>query len=301
MSTVEELQNQARAQAGQITELVAAIKELRTAPASASAASATPPAPQGTGSVLQPCVDTRLIGKPDTYLGQRAKWPEWSFVFRAYLAALDSRYPALLARAEATASVVTNASLEPWEASLSAQLYYVMVMLFRDAAQDKMSTIGAGEGLEAWRQAILDWDPKIRTRKVGLLIKIPTAKFSGDIPQSLDQFEHLVREYEGQAGKQFDEDLKIGIVIVNMVDTSIQQHLVKNSARLETWKALKEELLDMARTEQYLNSLPKPIELGATPKAGRDQAKARRETERANERRKENAKARCQSPKGRRR
>eukprot|EP00959_Pyramimonas_sp_CCMP1952_P159498 3336140-Pyramimonas_sp.AAC.1 len=30
--------------------------------------------------------------------------------------------------------------------------------------------------------------------------------------------------------------------------------------------AMKEELLDMARTEQYLNSQPKPVELGATPK-----------------------------------
>ncbi|CAK0893740.1 unnamed protein product [Prorocentrum cordatum] len=177
----------------------------------------------------------------------------------ARFAALDPRYPALLARAEATATVVTNASLEPWEASLSSQLCYVMVMLFRNAAQDKMSTVPPGEGLEARRQAILDWGPKVRTRKVGLLIKmILTAKFSGDIAQSLDQLEHLVRECEGQAGQPFDGDLKIGIVIVNMVDATVQQHLVKNSARLETWMAMKEELLDMARTEQYLNSQPKP-------------------------------------------
>eukprot|EP00959_Pyramimonas_sp_CCMP1952_P325402 6810935-Pyramimonas_sp.AAC.1 len=151
-----------------------------------------------------------------------------------------------------------------------------MVMLFRDAAQDKMSTILAREGLEAWRRAILDWDPEIRTRKVGLLIKILTVKFSVDIPQSLDQFEHLVRECEGQAGKQFDEDLKIGIVIANVVDMSIQQHLVKNSASLETWKALNEELLDTARTEQYLNSQPKLMELGATPKGGKGAGKGKK-------------------------
>ncbi|CAK0790137.1 unnamed protein product, partial [Prorocentrum cordatum] len=216
---------------------------------------------------------------------------------QAYLAALDPRYPALLARAEATATVVTNASLEPWEASLSSQLYYVMVMLFRDAAQGEMSTVPPGEGLEARRQAILDWDPKIRTRKAGLLIKVLTAKFSGGIPQSLDQFEHLVRECEGQAGKPFDEDLEIGIVIVNMVDTTVQQRLVKNSARLETWMAMKEVFLEMAGTEQHLNSQPRPMELGATPKGKKGDGK-RQEGGRKRQRGRREGKVKGSEPKG---
>ncbi|CAK0856447.1 unnamed protein product, partial [Prorocentrum cordatum] len=201
---------------------------------------------------LQPAVDTRLIGKPELFYGERAKWSDWAFIFRAYLAAIDAK----------------NVDLDqPWKASLSSQLYYLMVMLFRSAAQDKMSTVSSGEGLEAWRQSVLDWDPKIRTRGVGLLIRILTATFSGDIPQSLDQFEHLIREYEQQSKKVCDEDLKIGLVVVNMQDTDVQQHLVKNASRLDTWKAMKEELLDMARTTQYLNSWPKSMELGAKAKA----------------------------------
>ncbi|CAK0904964.1 unnamed protein product, partial [Prorocentrum cordatum] len=61
----------------------------------------------------------------------------------------------------AIASVATIAPLEPWEASAPAQLHYVAAILFRDAAQDEMSTVGAGKGLEARRQAVLDWEPEV--------------------------------------------------------------------------------------------------------------------------------------------
>ncbi|CAK0821956.1 unnamed protein product, partial [Prorocentrum cordatum] len=249
MATVEDqVREQLRQQDQQIPELAATVQQLRAVPAPQPAQPAQPLVQ------FQPAVDTRLIGKPELLYGQRAKWSDWAFIFRAYLAAIDTKYPALLDEAEASEVAIRNVDLDqPWKASLSSQLYYLMVMLFRSAAQDKMSTVSSGEGLEAWRQSVLDWDPKIRTRRVGLLIKIPTAKFSGDIPQSLDQFEHLIREHEQQSKKVFDEDLKIGLVVVNMQDTDVQQHLVKNASRLETWKAMEEELLDMAKAKAEAN------------------------------------------------
>ena len=118
---------------------------------------------------------------------------------------------ALLEDAEASEVVIRIVTFDQlWKAPLSLQLYYLVVMLFRTPAQDKMSTVSPGEGLEAWRQSVLDWDPKIRARRVGLPIKILTAKFSGDIPQSLGQFEHLIREYGQQSNTFFDEDVQIG-------------------------------------------------------------------------------------------
>ncbi|CAK0839054.1 unnamed protein product [Prorocentrum cordatum] len=216
MATVEDqMREQLRQQDQQIRELVATVQQLRAAPAPQPAQPAQPLVQ------LQPAVDTRLVGKPELFYGERAKWSDRAFICRAYLAAIDTKYPALLDEAEASEVVIRNVDLDqPWKASLSLQLYYLMVMLFRSAAQ-----------------------------------------FSGDIPQSLDQFEHLIREYEQQSKKVFDEDLKFGLVVVNMQDTNVQQHLVKNASRLETWNAMKEELLDMARTTQYLNSQPKPMEL----------------------------------------
>eukprot|EP00959_Pyramimonas_sp_CCMP1952_P227165 4749681-Pyramimonas_sp.AAC.1 len=47
-----------------------------------------------------------------------------------------------------------------------------------------MSTVSPGVGLEARGKSVLDWGPKIRARRVGLLIEISTANFRGDIPQS---------------------------------------------------------------------------------------------------------------------
>jgi len=136
-------------------------------------------------------------------------------------------------------------------------------MLSRSKAQSKLEKVSAGEGLEAWRQFTLDWHPKVKTRKVAMLLRLFTAHFTGDLSQSLDQFEAMVKEYENMSKKTIDEDIKIGLVIMNMMDKSVQEHLIKNSHRLETWPAMREELLEMTRTTQYLNNQAKPMELGA--------------------------------------
>ena len=251
-----------QAQLAELQGMVATLTQQQQQQPAAPAAAAAAAAP----SQLPPAIDTRVIGKPEMFFGSREKFPEWSFVFKAYMSAIDARYSDLLEQAGDKDSIIRNLDLEPHEKQLSTQLYYILVMLCRDKAQDKMNAVGSGEGFEAWRQFIIDWDPKVRTRRVGMMIKILTAKFGGDIPQSLDQFETMIREYEQQSKKVFDEDLKLGLVVVNMTDAGVQKHLVKNANRLDTWKAMKDELLDMARTEQYLNSQARPMELGGLPR-----------------------------------
>ena len=61
-----------------------------------------------------------------------------------------------------------------------------------------MAKISHREGFKAWRQFILDYDPKVKTRKVGLLI---TTKWCGDLSQAIDRFEGMVKEYEQHSKK----------------------------------------------------------------------------------------------------
>ncbi len=39
--------------------------------------------------VAAPLIDTRLLGRPNSYSGQRAEWAQWKFVFKAYVGAVD--------------------------------------------------------------------------------------------------------------------------------------------------------------------------------------------------------------------
>ena len=130
-------------------------------------------------------VDTRVIGKPDMFFGEREKWKDWSMVLKAYMMAVDAEYVEAFGRLDSAAVTMLNGSLSPRSSKLSVQLYYVLVMLSRAKAQDKLNVVGQGEGFSAWQRFFADYDPKIRTRRVGMLIQILTATFTGDLAHPL--------------------------------------------------------------------------------------------------------------------
>ena len=47
---------------------------------------------------------------------------------------------------------------------LSTQLYYVLVMLCRERALDKLHNSGENEGLEAYRQLYVEYNPRLNSR-----------------------------------------------------------------------------------------------------------------------------------------
>ncbi len=55
-------------------------------------------------------LDTRL-GKPDTSYGKEAKWESWHFKFGAYMTSFGGSYPAMLAAAETSQTVIQLSTL----------------------------------------------------------------------------------------------------------------------------------------------------------------------------------------------
>ena len=158
--------------------------------ATATVGSSSPPRTE------QRVIDTRMIGKPECFYGERDKFKDWSFLFKAYMSAVNPTYLDAFTRIEQSPVPMVNAVLSPRSVDLSSQLYFILVMMSRGKALDKISTVDAGDGFEAWRVYAEDYDPRIRTRRVGLLVQILTAKFGGDLSQALDQFDKLIKEYD---------------------------------------------------------------------------------------------------------
>ena len=102
------------------------------------------------------------------------------------MGALDSRYQQLFAEAEQSAVPDLDATRDSTDVTLSAQLRYVLVTLSTDTALDKCHHAGISEGLETWRQTTVEWEPKLMSRYVGLLLQNPL----------------IVRGYEVQSRKQ---------------------------------------------------------------------------------------------------
>ena len=127
-------------------------------------------------------VDTRVIGKPDQIDGDPMKYTDWSFKLRSYLGAVDQQYQQELTTTETSSTPRLNATLGSEESALSTQMYNILVMTTAGAALDKYHNAGVNEELEAWRQFVMEWDPKLRTRYVGLLMNVLGYRFRDDIP-----------------------------------------------------------------------------------------------------------------------
>ena len=210
-------------------------------------------------------VDTRLIGKPQSYDGDASRFADWAFVFKAYMSALDPAYQDAFEEIEGSQVPVLNATLPDKDVHLSTQLYYVLVMLCTGPALNKCYNAGVTEGYESWRQFVLQWEPKLASRFVGLLMQLLSFQFEGDLSARVSQFDRLVSAYEAQTKKKVDDSVKVGVAITGMRDAKVKEHLVRNAARLDTWALISAEVLEISRTQGYLNSTPVPMQLGALP------------------------------------
>ena len=72
------------------------------------------------------------------------------------------------------------------------------------------------------------------------------------------------------------KDIKIGVTMLRMEDMRVKEHFIRNSVRITRWTQMREEILEITRTQHYIDSRLVPIELDANPKAeGKDKATAR--------------------------
>ena len=47
----------------------------------------------------------------------------------------------------------------------------------------------------------------------------------------------------------------------------MKEHLIRNSVRITGWNQMREEILEITRTQQFIDSEPMPMHLGANPKS----------------------------------
>ena len=163
---------------------------------------------------------------------------------------VDHRYQQELTTTEASSIPRLNATLGSEESALSTQMYHILVMTTAGAVLDNCHNAGVNEGLEAWRQFVMEWEPKLRTRYV-VLMNVLVYRFRDDIPTKLAAFERTVHDCENQSTKTVDDDIKIGVTMLGMEAMRVKEHLVQNSVRITSWNQMREEILEITRTQQH--------------------------------------------------
>ena len=121
----------------------------------------------------------------------------------------------------------------------------------------------------------MEWEPKLRTRYVGLLMNVLEYRFRDDIPTKLAAFERTVHDYENQSTKTVDDDIKMGVTMLGMEDMRVKEHLIRNSVRITSWNQMREEILEITRTQEYIDSQPMPMQLGESEEQRQGQREQR--------------------------
>ena len=230
------------------------------------------------GATVRSAVDTRTLGKPQSFNGRREGWREFRFVFEAFACAAHPQLEQLFRRAETMNDMTIDfLDLDKETAVLSRQLYYMLVMLTTDDAHRMMINIEQGNGVEAWRRMCWEYEPNVRVRHGAVLHGLLRREFgkdaNSDLAVEIETFERDVRRWEEQSGKTLDSDIKTSILMGNMANARVRGHLELNAARLDNYTAVRSEILNFAVAKLTWNQEPSvhddPMVIGAVKGKGK--------------------------------
>ena len=159
-------------------------------------------------------VDTRVLGKSDKWDCSEMAWSNWSFVAKAYAGAIDQKLSDDMAMANVSTTVLNNDSMSPEAEARSVQLYFILIMLCTRRALDRIANAPHCWGMEAWRLLFQAYSPKNNARLVVMMLEVLSFPLdTNDVANSLETKERKMKDFERHVRIDFEEFLKVGIVI----------------------------------------------------------------------------------------
>ena len=194
-------------------------------------------AAQAAGAGASAVVDTRLLSKPMAFDGRETSWRSFKFQFVAYCGAIDSRLMDFLVLGETRdVAAMRNIHMDLDTRALSAQLYYMQIVVCQEGPQKLFEQAGDTQGRVAWRRLLDEYEPKTAERLCALLQELLHHGFPGDPRTALDEFEVLLRRYSALSGEDVSESLKVALVQKGITDDALKTHLVLHASRLSTFQ-----------------------------------------------------------------
>ena len=261
----DRLQQQHISSMGQIASMIPVPGAMP--PASPTPPSPQPPPPQQQAPLPQPqpvasgssaaqtqpfqmmnLIDTRVLGKPSSFSGDdedpKMPWASWSFVARAYFAALDGRMSDMLAKASALSespTTIDNVSLAADEKQLSTTLYYALCLMCKDSALGIVKTVPEGSGFEAWRKLTHAYSPKVASRFQSMMEQVlyPTRPTTQHL-KAIREWEDLIRRYEAQTGETISDMVRMATLTHRLVDDKLMEHLILNARPNQVYREIRD-------------------------------------------------------------
>ena len=109
-------------------------------------------------------VDTRLLGRPSTFGGAEAEWPDWAFSMRAYGAAIDAAFPDAMEVASRAVAPVLVTTLGVPEQNVALQLFFMLAMMTKGSSICHRQASGDQWWRSEWPRSLAALGTTLRAR-----------------------------------------------------------------------------------------------------------------------------------------
>eukprot|EP00971_Amphidinium_carterae_P348819 6490687-Amphidinium_carterae.1 len=116
-----------------------------------------------------------------------------------------------------------------------------------------------------WQRLVEQYEPQQRTRFAGQVQSLLSWMFAGDIEGRIEAFERETLRYEHASGEGVSDALRIGIVLRQLEETKLKEHLLMSTSKLTAWKDFKAETIK--RTQANIGPLPMDLDAFSKGKA----------------------------------
>ena len=207
----------------------------------------------------------------DHFDGTQRAWRDWAVVTKSYAGVMNPKLVELMTAAEQTSAYpeVRNAIL-PDDAARAAsqQLYTLLLHACKGPSLNKIVNAGQGEGTVAWRALVARYDPNALAVRAGTLQNLLSWSFSVDVLERIEAWEREVAHYEALSGSMVPEDLRIGIVLRQMDESPVKNHMILNAERFKLWKDFMAEITSVRLAMNATAGGQAPMDLGAVGPQG---------------------------------
>ena len=139
-------------------------------------------------------------------------------------------------------------------------------MLCQGTALNIIVNAGELQGCIAWRRLRQRYEPKAKTRFDGQMLELLSWSFDGDLQGRLEFFERHLARFDNDPKEKMSDSIKIGIVLRQLTEGPLKQHLLTQSERLQPWPDFRDEIVNIRRAQA---SLRVPMDIGAPNKGGK--------------------------------
>ena len=170
------------------------------------------------------------VWSPGTVDEEQSTWPEWSFLFKSYLAFIEEEFMNDLEHVEK--DLEQDLKLNDYKEEVqkrAKKLYAYLVSFVKGRPLRIVRSVTDTDGYRAWQGLCREFQPKTRQRELGIiqaLVAFPQFE-KGKILEGIMKYEKLVGEHERLAGSSLDENLKIATVM-RCCPGQLRQHLQLN-------------------------------------------------------------------------